>query len=213
MRVLKSQVKLRCDVRCAANYTTVDWGRLIPSSFITTGGVWSGTGPSGSCPEGFARKTKGVKIAASRTKSGEGLFPFERFPSRTNPKAASVTLGEGTPEGSPPLRWIDCRHSQRSPVQGTMPTVTWNWMEPNGWSDHAAQASALSKPPMKPRAKPRGLSANPRETCKAPLHDSVELTPGGHRKHTLTRTSPGGTTRSTQYVSPRKGQKHYRHHL
>jgi hypothetical protein len=78
-------------------------------------------------------------------------------------------------------------------------------MEPNGWSDHAAQASALLKPRAKPRAKPRGLSANPRETCKAPLHDFVELTPGGHRKHTLTRTSPGGTTRSTQYVSPRKG--------
>ena len=88
-----------------------------------------------------------------------------------------------------------------------MPTFTWNWMEPNGWSDHAAQASALLKPRAKPRAKPRGLSANPRETCKAPLHDSVELTPGGHRKHTLTRTSPGGTTRSTQYVSPRKGDK------
>ena len=82
-------------------------------------------------------------------------------------------------------------------------------MEPNGWSDHAAQASALLKPRAKPRAKPRGLSANPRETCKAPLHDFVELTPGGHRKHTLTRTSPGGTTRSTQYVSPRKGDVVY----
>ena len=31
------------------------------------------------------------------------------------------------------------------------------------------------------------------------------LSPGGHRKHTLTRTSPGGTTRTARYTSPRKG--------
>ena len=40
------------------------------------------------------------------------------------------------------------------------------------------------------------------EHCKAPLHDHVELTPGGHRKHSLQRTSPGGTTRTAHYVSP-----------
>ena len=44
-----------------------------------------------------------------------------------------------------------------------------------------------------------------REWCKAPLQDHVNLTPGGHRRHTLQRTSPGGTTRTAQYVSPRKG--------
>ena len=31
------------------------------------------------------------------------------------------------------------------------------------------------------------------------------LSPGGHRTHTLTRTSPGGTTRTAKYTSPRKG--------
>ena len=43
------------------------------------------------------------------------------------------------------------------------------------------------------------------ENCKAPLHDHVELTPGGHRKHSLQRTSPGGTTRKAHYISPLKG--------
>jgi hypothetical protein len=93
-----------------------------------------------------------------------------------------------------------------------MSTVAWTWMEPSGWSVSdaisAAKASARTPSWSKPRAKSRdeqGIrSSICRETCKVPLHDSVELTPGG-RKHTLTRTSPGGTTRSTQYVSPRKG--------
>ena len=97
-----------------------------------------------------------------------------------------------------------CRQAPAVASMGDMPTVTWmeptvNWMEPNGW---------MLKPRAKPRAKPRGRNATDRrDTCKAPLHDSVELTPGGHRKHTLTRTSPGGTTRSTQYASPRKGDE------
>ena len=44
-------------------------------------------------------------------------------------------------------------------------------------------------------------------TAKAPpLRESVELTPGGRRKHTFTRTSPGGTTRTATYTSPTKAE-------
>ena len=35
---------------------------------------------------------------------------------------------------------------------------------------------------------------------------SVELTPGGRKKHTLQRTSPGGTTRASQYTSPSRAE-------
>ena len=38
----------------------------------------------------------------------------------------------------------------------------------------------------------------------AAIVESVELTPGGRRKHTLQRTSPGGTTRTSMYISPNK---------
>ena len=34
----------------------------------------------------------------------------------------------------------------------------------------------------------------------------VELTPGGRQRHTLQRTSPGGTTRTAQYTSPSKAE-------
>jgi hypothetical protein len=61
-------------------------------------------------------------------------------------------------------------------------------------------------------AKPRETTYSPRETsAAAPLRDDVMLTPGGHRKHTLTRTSPGGTTRTAQYISPRKGDSAWIH--
>ena len=43
------------------------------------------------------------------------------------------------------------------------------------------------------------------DTRAAPVLESVTLSPGGHRKHVLTRTSPGGTTRSSEYTSPLKG--------
>ena len=38
------------------------------------------------------------------------------------------------------------------------------------------------------------------------LLESVELTPGGRKKHTLQRTSPGGTTRASQYTSPSRAE-------
>ena len=84
-------------------------------------------------------------------------------------------------------------------------------MEPSGWTTEdvrsAAKRSATTPKTTESSTKPRNErhSACPRENLKALLHDSVELSPGGHRKHTLQRTSPGGTTRSTQYVSPLKG--------
>jgi len=40
----------------------------------------------------------------------------------------------------------------------------------------------------------------------AAIVESVELTPGGRRKHTLQRTSPGGTTRTSTYISPTKAE-------
>ena len=38
------------------------------------------------------------------------------------------------------------------------------------------------------------------------LLEGVELSPGGRRKHVLQRTSPGGTTRSSQYTSPNRAE-------
>ena len=60
------------------------------------------------------------------------------------------------------------------------------------------------------RAKPRASSMWARSALPqtraalAPLRESVQLTPGGRRKHTLRRTSPGGTTRCSEYISPSK---------
>ena len=65
------------------------------------------------------------------------------------------------------------------------------------------------------RAKPRpsgpawsvALPAFPQtHAALAPLRESVQLTPGGRRKHTLRRTSPGGTTRCSEYISPSKAE-------
>ena len=59
------------------------------------------------------------------------------------------------------------------------------------------------------RAKPRARSVLPHtHVALAPLEESVQLTPGGRRKHTLRRTSPGGTTRCSQYISPNKAEIH-----
>ena len=70
----------------------------------------------------------------------------------------------------------------------------------------AATSRAITPTTTVSWAKPRPSNPCPRETYKAaPLQDHVELTPGGHRRHTLLRTSPGGTTRKAQYISPRKG--------
>ena len=58
------------------------------------------------------------------------------------------------------------------------------------------------------RAKPRARSVLPHtHVALAPLEESVQLTPG-RRKHTLRRTSPGGTTRCSQYISPNKAEIH-----
>ena len=90
------------------------------------------------------------------------------------------------------------------------------WGMPIKWKPLELIESTAATPPVPPvtvtpiatttLAKPRTRSLDPRETSAAPpLRDDVVLTPGGHRKHTLTRTSPGGTTRIAQYISPRKG--------
>ena len=39
---------------------------------------------------------------------------------------------------------------------------------------------------------------------KALQNERVEMTPGGSRKHVLTCTTPGGTTRTASYTSPSK---------
>ena len=56
------------------------------------------------------------------------------------------------------------------------------------------------------RRGPKGQDRGPQVYAAQapPLHESVELTPGGRRKHTLTRASPGGTTRTATYTSPTK---------
>ena len=90
------------------------------------------------------------------------------------------------------------------------------WGMPIKWKPLQLIESTAPTPPVPPvtftliatttLAKPRETTYSPRETsAAAPLRDDVMLTPGGHRKHTLTRTSPGGTTRTAQYISPRKG--------
>ena len=71
----------------------------------------------------------------------------------------------------------------------------------------APASFSVAPAPTTARAKLRSrFHTELREPCAtAPLLERVELTPGGHRKHTLTRTSPGGTTRSAAYKSPPKG--------
>ena len=93
-----------------------------------------------------------------------------------------------------------------------MPPVKWKaprLLEPGTTSTPTATTTPPAAPitPATPAswAKPRKRMACPRESCKVPLQDHIDLTPGGHRRHTLQRTSPGGTTRTAQYISPRKG--------
>ena len=53
----------------------------------------------------------------------------------------------------------------------------------------------------------RLLAPDNEHAAKAPpLRESVELTPGGRRKHTFMRTSPGGKTRTATYKSPAKAE-------
>ena len=58
------------------------------------------------------------------------------------------------------------------------------------------------------RRGPKGQDRGPQVYAAQapPLNESVELTPGGRRKHTLTRASPGGTTRTATYTSPTKAE-------
>ena len=56
-------------------------------------------------------------------------------------------------------------------------------------------------------ARPRRIHGDIRTRAGQPqLLESVELTPGGRKKHTLQRTSPGGTTRASQYISPSRAE-------
>ena len=57
------------------------------------------------------------------------------------------------------------------------------------------------------RSNPRRVDGNARPREGRPqLSESVELTPGGRKKHKLQRTSPGGTTRTSQYTSPSRAE-------
>ena len=53
--------------------------------------------------------------------------------------------------------------------------------------------------PMSPH---RVTSPYAAERLPGKLHEHVEMTPGGSRAHTRKHTSPGGTTRCYEYVSP-----------
>ena len=56
-------------------------------------------------------------------------------------------------------------------------------------------------------ARPRRIPGDIRTRAgQHQLLESVELTPGGRKKHTLQRTSPGGTTRASQYISPSRAE-------
>ena len=56
-------------------------------------------------------------------------------------------------------------------------------------------------------ARPRRIPGDIRTRAgQHQLLESVELTPGGRKKHTLQRTSPGGTTRASQYTSPSRAE-------
>ena len=65
---------------------------------------------------------------------------------------------------------------------------------------------AAKQSPMTERLSgPGHMFCENRNGQQAPLQDNVTLTPGGHRIHSLQRTTPGGTTRRAQYISPLKG--------
>ena len=88
-----------------------------------------------------------------------------------------------------------------------MPLVKWQPTEVFQSAGSPALAPARTEPIVTKRARPREDSWPPiteREVQQAPLHESTLLTPGGHRKHVLERTSPGGTKRRSEYISPRK---------
>jgi hypothetical protein len=74
----------------------------------------------------------------------------------------------------------------------------------------AATTVAVILPPasyVEANGRLRGCCHPQAHAAKAPpLLESVELTPGGRRKHVLTRRSPGGTQRTAQYISPSKAE-------
>lgn len=68
----------------------------------------------------------------------------------------------------------------------------------DGGRDFATRVICVARGWMNPQA----------HAAKAPpLLESVELTPGGRRKHVLTRRSPGGTQRTAQYISHPAGPR------
>mmetsp|Transcript_57107 Transcript_57107/g.113434 ORF Transcript_57107/g.113434 Transcript_57107/m.113434 type:complete len:204 (-) Transcript_57107:152-763(-) len=110
-----------------------------------------------------------------------------------------------------------------------MPTVKWKVPQLLQGSSHGLQAAPAARPAtvaeaaqpkvvasmladgvMKSQrfkaAEPRRGMGGARASAQAPLLESVELTPGGRRRHTLQRMSPGGTTRTAQYTSPSKAE-------
>ena len=51
---------------------------------------------------------------------------------------------------------------------------------------------------------PRRAIGRARSSANGPLSESVQLTSDGRRRHTLQRTSPGGTMRASAYTSPNR---------
>ena len=69
----------------------------------------------------------------------------------------------------------------------------------------AAKASSEAKAtPIVPKRRSVGPQAHIVKSSL--LLESVEVTPGGRRKHCLSRSSPGGTTRTALYTSPNKAE-------
>ena len=101
------------------------------------------------------------------------------------------------------------RRKQRSATKlavATRPRVQW---QPTTLSLVPAAPSSQSPLPLSPPRAPRSDSLS-RQT--GALHEYVQVTPRGRRRHQLEATSPGGTTRADVYFSPAGEQGQQQRH-
>ena len=103
------------------------------------------------------------------------------------------------------------RRKQRSATKlavATRPRVQW---QPTTLSLVPAAPSSQSPLPLSPPRAPRSETLS---RLTETLHEDMQVTPGGRRKHRLEATSPGGTTRADEYFSPPgvHGQQQQRQH-
>jgi hypothetical protein len=102
------------------------------------------------------------------------------------------------------------REAKRAAAPSTLATARWRPTQPLALPLPAAPAAALQPPSSdaKNRAAPAAEVGEAYGMLPGLLREDVCVTPRGRRRHSFSHTSPGGTKRCAEYVSPPGVQRH-----